>query len=195
MVLLTIRFNALLPQDKTKTEKLEMKTQKVEHTTIRNGDLFCLNCGGSYKIPMPTFATTMVEKTDLFNSLHADCAKTWKEPEADQSKGIKEKALFWMSNGQRGMSSETMWSCLMGVTEHRINYPHDPDDFSRCYKLLQFVPEWRLELGKLKTLHPVWEKLVDNWDTLTEMYERNVRENWKHVDEIKMYEFMKKLGC
>ena len=81
----------------------------------------------------------------------------------------------------------------MGNPKFPVNIPYDPDDFSRCYKLLVAVPEWKLELHKLKPLSKEWSNLVDNWDKLTEMYELNTKENWKNSKKIGMYEFMQTL--
>jgi hypothetical protein len=81
----------------------------------------------------------------------------------------------------------------MKVSDFRINYPYDPDDFSRCYKLLEHVPEWKKELDKLKPLCKEWSNLVDNWDKLTEMYEQNKKENWENSKQIGMFEFMQTL--
>ena len=57
------------------------------------------------------------------------------------------------------------------------NHPHDPDDFSRCYKLLEAVPEWKILVPGLAVLSKEWKALSENWDKLTEMYEQNVCEN------------------
>ena len=86
-----------------------------------------------------------------------------------------------------------MWNCLIGNSNFPVNIPYDPDDFSRCYKLLEAVPEWKSKLHKLKPLSNQWRKLVDNWDKLTEMYELNTKENWKNSKKIGMYEFMQTL--
>lgn len=165
----------------------------MDHTTIRNGNLFCTHCGGQHNLIMPIPVTQMLEKTDAFNKLHKDCLKTWTEPEADQKNTVYEKAMFWNANGQHGASSKTMWNCFMNNKDFRVNHPYDPDDFSRCYKLLVMVPEWKNELDKLKTLSKPWENLVNNWDVLTEMYELNVENEWKYADKIGMYQLMKKL--
>lgn len=76
----------------------------------------------------------------------------------------------------------------------RVCYPYDPDDFSRCYKLFKTVPEWNTDLYRIKIglLCPEWAELMKNWDKLTEMYEQNVRENWKNYKKIGMYELMQK---
>lgn len=166
---------------------------KESHTTIRNQNLFCLNCGGEHKIVYPIGISEMSELTNSFNILHKNCKPTWKEPQPEQINSAYQKAMFWQMHGERGSSSETMWNCLMGNTGFRVSHPYDCDDFSRCYKLLQFVPEWKKELHKLKKLSPQWEKLVGNWDKLTEMYEQNVKEDFKNWQKIGMGKFMEGL--
>lgn len=165
----------------------------VKHTVFRNQCLFCLHCGGKEELKLPIGIDEMNKKIKEFNSVHGKCEKTWTEPNANMDDSVHERALWWIANGEVGMSSKTMWNCFMGSKKYPINYPSDPDDFKRCYKLLQAIPEWKDELHKLKPLSPKWSNLVDNWDTLTEMYERNVREDWKNYKEIGMYELMEKL--
>lgn len=164
-------------------------------TTIRNEKLFCENCGQEFPLKFPLAITEMNKKIKAFDTLHKDCEKTWVEPEADQSKDIEEKANWWITNGRVGMSSKTMWSCFMGVKDFKVNHPYDPDDFSRCYKLLEAVPEWKSPqyMQRLKRLSTAWSNLVDNWDKLTEMYELNVKNEWKNSKEIGMYQLMDKL--
>lgn len=162
-------------------------------TIIRNEKLFCTCCGSEHALKFPIALDVLNEKIKAFEKLHEDCEQTWIEPEADQSKDVKEKAMWWMANGETGLSSKTMWNCFMDKADFPINHPSDPDDFSRCYKLLKAVPEWKDELYKLKPLSPAWSNLVDNWDELTDMFERNVSENWANYKEIGMYELMKKL--
>jgi hypothetical protein len=162
-------------------------------TTIRNQKLFCLNCGAEYSLNFPISPKDFSKKTKAFDTLHKDCKKTWQEPQADQSKSLQERALWWIANGETGSSSKTMWNCFMGAANFEINHPYDPDDFKRCYKLLKAVPEWNTHLYKLKPLSRQWSNLVDNWDKLTEMYELNEKEGWKNYKEIRMYEFMQTL--
>lgn len=161
----------------------------VTHTTFRNQKLFCTNCGGEYLIQFPIPIDKLPEKIDAFNTLHGDCPKIWVEPKPDQSKSIEKRAMEWLNVGEHGSSSKAMWFCFMGQTGGR-DHPYDPDDFKRCYKLLEFVPEWKSRISKLRTLSPQWDKLVDNWDTLTKMYEQNVKENWVNYKDIKMYELI-----
>ncbi len=168
---------------------------KVKHTTIRNEKLFCLHCGGDYSIKFPIDITEMNKKIKSFNDLHSDCEKTWVEPNADQEKTIEERAKWWIEKGEVGLSSKTIYAACMGIKGVQLNYPHDPSDFGRCYKLFKAIPEWRQIRYKniIANLHPKWSILMDNWDMLTEMYEQNVRESWENHENIGMFEFMQNL--
>ena len=166
---------------------------KVEHTTVRNKKLFCLHCGGEFDLHYPFPVNELIKKTKSFNSLHQDCKPMWKQPEVDQSKSVQDKMTFWLGQGERGISSETMFEVISGQITNRIpkRHPCDPDDFRRCYLLLKTIPEWKDELHKLRGLSPVWGKLVDNWDKLTELLE----EQLKTKKPNGMYLLMKSLGC
>jgi hypothetical protein len=170
-----------------------MTRKKVDHTTIRNSNLFCTHCGRTQVITYPIEIPMMTAMINAFNEIHKSCPPTWKEPVVDQVKSVEEKARWWISNGRVGQSSRTMWNCLIGNKHFEVNHPYDPDDFSRCYILLETVPEWKVDLHKLKTLSPVWSNLVDNWAKLTEMYEENKRTDWKNKKQIGMYDFMQTL--
>lgn len=163
--------------------------------TIRNEKFFCLNCGGDFAINYPIPVDEMIKKSKAFEDLHKDCKPTWKEPVVEQNKSTQERALWWIANRETGMSSKTMWNCFMGTEKFSINHPYDPDDFKRCYKLLQVIPEWKSSkyMNMLSKLSRQWKNLVENWDKLTEMYEQNERQQWKKYKEIGMYEFMETL--
>jgi len=163
------------------------------HIVLRNQNLFCLNCGQEWEITYPIKVKEFAEKLKGFNLLHKNCEKTWIEPQADQRDDVVKRAMWWIANGERGLSSETMWNCLIGNLDYPIHHPYDPDDFGRCHKLLQTIPEWKNELYRLCKLSAEWNNLVINWDKLTEMYEKNVGENCKHYKENGMYDFMQSL--
>lgn len=166
-----------------------MKSKAPEHTTIRNQSLFCLNCGGEQKLIFPITITEMVKKTAQFNKLHEKCPKTWVEPEPSPELPIYERAMFWMNYGETGLSSKTIWNCMMRNTKYPVNNPHDPSDFNRCYKLLKQIPEWRKRLNELKPLSKEWAALVDNWEKLEKMLiEKNPLETSNF-----MYEFMQSI--
>jgi hypothetical protein len=144
-------------------------------TNFRNKNLFCDCCGGEYKIVYPIEIPELGKKITAFEALHQDCKQTWTEPKADQNKSIEEKAIFWLQNGERGMSSEAMCFHLMGKTGSK-SHPWDPDDFRRCYLLLKAVPEWNgfTYRQRMKSLSPEWARLIDQWDKLTGMLEEQM---------------------
>ncbi len=161
-------------------------------TTIRNSKLFCDKCGQEQTIPYPIAIPMMTAMTGAFGEMHKNCKGTWVQPEIEQTKSLNEKMMFWLSQGERGTSSETMFQKLSGQNLRAYNsHPCDPDDFRRCYLLLKTIPEWKAELFKLKGLSPVWSKLIDNWDKLTEMLEEQMKTHKANG----MYELMKSLGC
>lgn len=165
----------------------------MEKTGIRNGNLFCFNCGASFDmhLPQPVSMTTAMMKQ--FSKDHRKCKKTWTEQDAPKEQTGLQRANWWIANGETGMSSKTMWNYFMGNRGFEINHPHDPDDFKRCHKLLQAVPEWRGRMDELRGLSHAWSNLVDNWGKLTKMYEQNVAEDWKNYKKVGMYEFMQEL--
>lgn len=159
----------------------------------RNSNLFCDNCGDEHKINYPLPVDEVIKKSKEFEKRHKNCKKTWEQPKPDYNKTPEERMKWWWDYCSRGQSSEAMWHCFMRTGKGFSNYPHDPDDFSRCYGLLEVVPELKSQMHKLKDLCPEWSRLVDNWDKLTEMFEENRRTEWKEADRIGMYEFMEKL--
>ena len=185
------------------------KNKKQSHCVIRNGKLFCLHCGGEQILPLPIGVEMFSAMCNTFQKIHKSCKKTWKEPEVDPSWSERSKAIHWLKYCEHGNSSLTIFSVIfrtlpeyreyeLGMRKDLLSpveycHPYDPSDFNRCYKLLQVVPEWREKLYLMKPVSPVWNKLVDNWGKLTDMLERNVKEEWVNAKEIGMYEFMQEL--
>jgi len=103
----------------------------------------------------------------------------------------------WIINGEVGTSSKTIWAVMMdGVLPIRkdsfdYDVPHDPDDFSRCWKLLVLFPEWRTRLPEVASQFPAWVGFVREWDKLTVMYEALLADD-KHYS-CEMYDIMKTL--
>ncbi|WP_086985161.1 hypothetical protein [Elizabethkingia miricola] len=164
-----------------------------KHVILKGKWLLCTNCGGKYEFKFPIDLDKMTSKIELFNNLHSDCNKTWEEFKPMQSGIVNEKAMYWLNNGRVGSSSKAIWNYFMGNENFDISHPYDPDDFSRCYKLLEFIPEWKERILEIGILSKEWKNLVESWSTLTDMYERNVRENWENSKEIGMHKFMNSL--
>lgn len=166
------------------------KNTKTNHVRIRNEALFCSHCGSSQAVAYPVEIPVFTAMMDAFAKNHAECPKTWKEPELDQSLAVREKADFWWKHGERGISSMTMFAIFCGRhMPQRPCHPLDPDDFRRCYLLLKAVPEWREKLPLLKAHSSAWSNLVDHWDELTAMLE----EMMAGKKSSAMYDLMQKL--
>ncbi len=52
------------------------------------------------------------------------------------------------------------------------NYPHDPDDFGRCYRMLRAAPEFIPHVGTMAKSGKEWEALAKHWDELEKLYEQ-----------------------
>lgn len=75
--------------------------------------------------------------------------------------------IQWLANGNRGVSSETLFTHLTGIEAGKYrDHPHDPSDFMRCERLLMQCPELRDELHRMAELGPVWAALVADWDVI-----------------------------
>lgn len=101
--------------------------------------------------------------------------------EVEKSNAGKSAIDAWISGCDTGISSKTIFFVMTGkpfTGSFRPDVPHDPDDFGRCYRLLQKIPEWKTRMAEVSGKYPEWAGLVEHWDELTEMYER---EEWKQM--------------
>lgn len=99
----------------------------------------------------------------------------------------------WLMSDDTGVSSKTMAAVLCGVPYalNRRHHPSDPDDFGRCHRFLEAVPEARAKLVEMKRASSVWSNLVDSWDELTALY----LEELPSGKAPRLYARMKELGC
>lgn len=112
---------------------------------------------------------------------------------------ISENLIQWLANGERGVSSETIVHHVTGLDMGRhfmASHPFDPDDLTRCIKLLERCPE--LVQGfreKMPTASDVWARLVEHWDALGVMLDAEVP-GWRNGARgraPKTYDMMRKL--
>ena len=100
------------------------------------------------------------------------------------------KVIEWIVDDNTGMSSMNL-ACFLLIGKSLNNcHPHDPSDLNRCIELLEFAPELKKDLYKMKTLSKEWEILVDNWDLLTNTLNQ---EKAKGDRAPKTYDLMNKL--
>lgn len=86
---------------------------------------------------------------------------------------MQAKILRWLLTGEVGQSSKTM-AVVIALDEipKRPSYPHDAGDFRRCLQLLETAPEMRALLYKMKAISIGWERLIDNWEKIEELYQQ-----------------------
>ncbi len=85
------------------------------------------------------------------------------------ARGLSEAAAIWLASGERGNSSETMFTHLTGInanTGTARSHPYDPADVRRCWLLLEDVPELNAAFPRMADVSPAWAGLVHDWDLI-----------------------------
>lgn len=90
----------------------------------------------------------------------------------------QDKMLEWIIGDNTGASSKTMWTAVMGIDtsnspSYRCYTPSDASYFSRCLKLYNECELTQDDLAKASAMFPEWNGIIDNWKTLTDMYNSN----------------------
>lgn len=111
---------------------------------------------------------------------------------------MRDKILEWLANGEVGLSSETIAFKMTGTgrkSNDFFTHPSDPDDFKRCLKLINQIPEIRERLHELKSISPYWETLVNHWNEVEESFMNEVPEwlicTFSQKPATKTYKLMK----
>lgn len=144
-------------------------------------DMVALMKGMPKKCVMDTGLARYVGATVAIG-LPADCERVRRErlvaagPVIDheyrQAKmlGLPDSACQWLVGFDRGTSSDTMFSRFAGFSVmqegSRSATPRDADDFYRCRRLLEQVPEFAARIDELRSISPAWDRLVSQWDAL-----------------------------
>lgn len=100
------------------------------------------------------------------------------------------KILDWLGMEPGvGLSSKAIALTALGSMPKRPNYPHDGDDFGRCYKLLALCPDAQAGLDKLGTDGgAVWVALVPRWKDIEAAYLRDMDRHEAGERDYKKYE-------
>lgn len=89
---------------------------------------------------------------------------------SDTTYTLPSGAADWLRHGERGISSEAIFSHLtklpIGGGKWGPQVPLNPDDLRRCRLLLSAVPAFRARLSEMAELGPMWAALVEHWDEL-----------------------------
>lgn len=80
------------------------------------------------------------------------------------------------------------------VKTNRGSHPLDPDDFDRCLRLLEYVPEMRPHLHRMKEVSYVWAALVERWEEIERSHLDEVGLSWTKAGSApKTYELMQSI--
>jgi len=81
-----------------------------------------------------------------------------------------ERLFAWSLSDDTGSSSRTLAAAAGGLTEcHSFtcpSVPHDDDDFGRCLRLVEDVPEIKVLFPFIREALPIWAPILDHWDYL-----------------------------
>lgn len=169
---------------------MKRKSSKVpEWVVMGDGGARCLRCGKAepMRIPMPVDAFGAWGA--YVGALHAKCADTGRVDPTPSS--VEE----WVNGHDTGISSKAIYRHMMGIApdprERFGDYPRDPSDFGRCYRLLALAPSWRARIGEMASHGKEWAALAGTWDELTAMWEEVVASKAKFAGA--MYDRMQAL--
>lgn len=134
-------------------------------------------------------------------ALREELAKQAENVEASKpaNKDLSDAAVKWLGSGERGISSNTMFTVLTGVDalgSWGKSHPHDPADLRRCRLLLEACPELVPEMHRLVDVSPEWARLVWSWDELCSLMDSEAP-NWRKPNRggsaPKTYDAMKSI--
>lgn len=94
---------------------------------------------------------------------------------------LTDPLVNWLANGERGISSNTMFTFITGVNAAYDDYhshPHDLGDFRRCRLLAEASNDIMNHLDRMKSVSREWSAIVDHWDELCRLMDEE-RPNWR----------------
>lgn len=90
-----------------------------------------------------------------------------------------QRAMNWLLGWDTGASSKTILAVMLGADKHDgMDYPSDPADAGRCFRLLEIVPEWKARLHEMRGCGPCWVALIDKWGDIRSTMDAEVGIDW-----------------
>lgn len=110
----------------------------------------------------------------LFNALvnaSNAIADEFARPVVKASEGMG--LMAWLASDDVGISSKYMaWVLSYNqFPEPEFGYPHDPDDFGRCRRLVLAVPKFAYLIFEMREHSAQWRAVAENWDRWVELYD------------------------
>lgn len=96
--------------------------------------------------------------------------------------------IDWLANGERGISSDTIFQILTGIpTNGGISkyHPSDADDFKRCRLLLEKCTTLKIALSEMGQVSPEWDGLVNKWEEISLLMDEETPD-WRNSRGIPM---------
>ena len=99
-----------------------------------------------------------------------------------------------------GESSLTLLAVYCRMDKERPSIPYDPSDFKRCIHLFECLEFGSGEifslLCKTANKYSIWKPFVEEWDTLTELYNKEKNQDvapllYKALQETRKYSEVK----
>lgn len=94
------------------------------------------------------------------------------------------KIIEWLMGDDTGISSKAMVSVFTGkAIRNPLNRstPRDPDDFGRCYRMMNLFPEWYARIDEIPEALPNWGPMIGAWPELCAMYEKVCDERGRYT--------------
>lgn len=105
---------------------------------------------------------------------------------AKQNPGLSDAATRWLADGERGISSNTIFTHLTGIDALQgstKSLPWDFADVRRCRLLLEQVPELMPIFPKMAEVSDAWGNLVAKWDAICQSMDKETPSWRDHRDE------------
>ncbi len=150
---------------------MTLKKSRTPHCVVGENSLRCTHCGEEVKLPMPISINMFTAMSKAFIKDHKSCKPTQKGAERMDFTTFDAWAASW----DTGISSKHIFRVCTGrpVSGTTHGRPRDGSDFGRCYRLLKAFPELRDAFNeRMGKDDPLWQPLVDAWDELTALYEK-----------------------
>lgn len=88
---------------------------------------------------------------------------------------VGDKLIKWLEESTHGSVATSFITGLTGFNVNGVwqfNSPLYASEFASCVKILKLRPDFRSRLSDLKHLSPCWKKVVEHWDELESLLER-----------------------
>ena len=95
---------------------------------------------------------------------------------------IELKAAKWLLSEDTGSSSMAICRHMLFGKQKYAEYPSDPSDIGRCFRLLAIFPEWESRINEMACYGTAWISLSERWVDVKECMGNEVGIDWSKGD-------------